>query len=88
MGGHPCQSVFSIKLLCKFIEITLRHGFSPINLLHISRTPFLKNTSGWLLLTNNKRHFLLTQRFHNLIFPCLLKRIELPLLIKRKKNCK
>ena len=32
------------------IEIALRHGCSPINLLHIFRTPFLKNTSGWLLL--------------------------------------
>ena len=32
-----------------FIEITLRHGCSPVILLHISRTPFLKNTSGRLL---------------------------------------
>ena len=34
------------------IEITLRHCFSPVNLLHIFRTRFLKNTSGWLLLNN------------------------------------
>ena len=33
-----------------FIEITLRHGCSPINLLHIFRTPFPRNTSGRLLL--------------------------------------
>ena len=33
-----------------FIEITLRHGYSPVNFLHIFRTPFLKNTSGRLLL--------------------------------------
>ena len=33
-----------------FIEITLRHGCSPVNLLHIFRTPFPKNTSGRLLL--------------------------------------
>ena len=33
-----------------FIEITLRHGCSSVNLLHIFRTPFLKNTSGLLLL--------------------------------------
>ena len=26
------------------------HGCSPVNLLHISRTPFPNNTSGWLLL--------------------------------------
>ena len=38
-GKHPYQSVISIKLLCKFIEITLRHGYSSINLLHIFRTP-------------------------------------------------
>ena len=33
-----------------FIEITPRHGYSPVNLLHIFRTPFLKYTSGRLLL--------------------------------------
>ena len=43
---HPCRSANSIKLL----EIALRHGCSPVNLLHICRTPFLRNTSGWLLL--------------------------------------
>ena len=43
-----------IKLLCNFIEITLRHGCSPVNLLHIFRTPFSKNTSGCLLLTDCK----------------------------------
>ena len=49
-GEHPCRSVISIKLLCNFIEITLRHGCFPDNLLHIFRTSLLKNTSGWLLL--------------------------------------
>ena len=34
-GEHPGQSVISIKLQSKFIEITLWHGCSPINLLHI-----------------------------------------------------
>ena len=38
------------KLLCNFIQITLRHGCSPVNLLHIIRTPFPNNTSGGLLL--------------------------------------
>ena len=33
-----------------FIEITFWHGCSHINLLHIFRTPFPKNTSGELLL--------------------------------------
>ena len=35
---------------CNFIEIIHRHACSPVNLLHIFRTPFLKNTFGWLLL--------------------------------------
>ena len=33
-----------------FIEITFQHGCSPVNLLHIFRRPFSKNTFGWLLL--------------------------------------
>ena len=49
-GAHPCQSLISIKLLSNFIEIALRHGCSPVNLLHIFRAPFPRNTSGWLLL--------------------------------------
>ena len=36
---------------CDFIEITLRHGCSPVNLLHIFRTPFPRKTTGWLFLT-------------------------------------
>ena len=52
-GQHPCQSVISIKSHCNFIKITLWHWCSPVNLLHIFRTPFPKNTSGWLLLKIN-----------------------------------
>ena len=37
-------------MLCNFIESALRHGRSPINFLHILRTPFPRNTSVWLLL--------------------------------------
>ena len=37
-------------LQSNFIEITLRHGCSLVYLLHIFRTPFTKNPSGWLLL--------------------------------------
>ena len=48
-GGHPCQGAISAKLESSFIEITLWHGCSPVNLLHIFRTPFPKNISGWLL---------------------------------------
>ena len=32
------------------LQITLWHVCSPVNMLHIFRTPFLKNTYGWLLL--------------------------------------
>ena len=41
--------MISIKLHSNFIEITLRHSSSPVNLQRIFRTP--KNTSGGLLLT-------------------------------------
>ena len=47
---HPCRSAISINLRSNFSEIALRHGRSPVNLLHIFRTPFSRNTSGWLLL--------------------------------------
>ena len=62
IGEHPCRSmisiklqsnfieVISIKLQSNFIEITLWHGCSPANLVHIFRTPFPKNTFERLLL--------------------------------------
>ena len=49
-GEHPCPSAISIKFQSNFIEIALQHGNCPVNLLHISRIPFPRNTSGWLLL--------------------------------------
>ena len=33
-----------------FIEITLQHAYFPINILHIFRAPFQKNSPGGLLL--------------------------------------
>ena len=50
-GEHSCRNAISVKLLCNFIEIALRHGCSPVNLLHILRAPSPKNTSGRLLLS-------------------------------------
>ena len=44
---HQCRSVISINLL---IEIALRPGYSPVNLLHIFRKLIPSNTSEWLLL--------------------------------------
>ena len=45
----PCQSAISIKLQNNFIEVALQHGCSYVDLLHISRTLFPKNTSERLL---------------------------------------
>ena len=49
-GEHSSRSAISIKLQRKFIEITLRHGCPPVNLLHIFRTPVFKTNSGRMLL--------------------------------------
>ena len=38
------------KVVSNFTEIALQHGCLPVNLPHISRTPFSRNTSGRLLL--------------------------------------
>ena len=56
-GEHPRRSVISINMQINFIEIALWHGYSPVNLLHIFRIPFPKNTSGgllWKLLATRK----------------------------------
>ena len=45
-GEHPYRREISIKFHSDFIEIAVRHGCSPVNLLHIFRTVFHKNTSG------------------------------------------
>ena len=66
-GEHPCRSVISIKILGNFIKITLRHGYSPVNLLHIFRKPFHKNIFGWLLLERGIIPFYVFQDF--LLFP-------------------
>ena len=47
---HLCRKAISVKLQSNFIEITLRHVCSAVNLLHIFRIPILQNTSGGLLL--------------------------------------
>ena len=49
-GEHPCRSAISKRLQSNFIEIAFRHVCSPVNLLHIFRTLFPKNTSGRLPL--------------------------------------
>ena len=44
-GEHPCRGV-----IYNFIEISLQHGYSPVNLLHVFRAPFPKNNSERMLL--------------------------------------
>ena len=39
-GKYPYRSAISVKYQSNFIEITLWHGCSPVNMLHIFRTPF------------------------------------------------
>ena len=62
-GEHPYRSMTSIKIQSNFIEITLQHGCSPVNSLHIFRAPFPKNTSGGLLLNLQKPNSV-TDFFH------------------------
>ena len=57
-GEHLCRRVISIKLRSNFIEIALRHGCSPVNLLHVFRTSFPRSTSWWLLLKTIIGYFL------------------------------
>ena len=58
-GKHPFRNVISIKLLCNFIEIALRHGCSPVNSLYIFRTLFLRNISRGLLLEGKLERWLI-----------------------------
>ena len=59
------------KVALQLIEITLQHGCSLVNLLHIFRTTFTKNTSRWLLLTfseinSNQFFYVLIQLNHSM----------------------
>ena len=67
--------MISINLQSNFIEIALWHGCSPANLLHIFRTYFPRNTSGWLLLS-----FIIVI----LVVQISLKQVELKILRKQK----
>ena len=48
-GEHPCRNAISIKLLCNFIEIALRHGCSPVNTNNTNCTSY--NSMGALTST-------------------------------------
>ena len=55
-GELPCRSVISIRLQSNVIQTTPRLGCSPVNVLHIFRALFPKNTYGKGLLLNNEKH--------------------------------
>ena len=66
-GEPPYQSVISINLFCKFTEITLRHGYFPLNLLHIFRVKikaicisFYSFIKGFLLFLPYYSHIMLS----------------------------
>ena len=69
-GEHPCRRVISIKLLCNFIEVTFRHECSPVNLLHIFRAAFTKNTYGklllWIVYDSGMKHYFLFKIYQSL----------------------
>ena len=71
-GEHSCRSAIPIKLESNFTEITLRHGCSPVNLLHIFRTSNPRNTSGQLLLHVSAYNTILTfnRRVDSSTHPC------------------
>ena len=58
-GEHPCQSAISMRLRSNWIEITLRNVCSPVYLLHIFRTPFLKNTCDGCFWNSDKENLII-----------------------------
>ena len=52
-----------------FIEMAFRHGCSPVNLLHIFRIAFPRNSSGWLLLVSLVSAVLTVYEYHTQIEP-------------------
>ena len=87
-GEHPCRNKISIKLLCNFIEIAFWHWCSSVNLLHIFRTPFSMNTSGWLLLYHDEDNLqvksgktMIKESHRGITWSCFCVRYWLSLLI-------
>ena len=59
---HPCRSVISTKFLRNFIEITLRHRCSPVNLLHLSEKFFIRAPKEGGLLQGRSTYLLSSKR--------------------------
>ena len=58
-GEQPCRSAISMRLRSNWIEITLRNVCSPVYLLHIFRTPFLKNTCDGCFWNSDKENLII-----------------------------
>ena len=67
---------FSSSLQNNFIEISLRHGCSPVNLLHIFRATSPRNTSGSLLTSGihsiNSKFGISSSVIENYIYEAIL----------------
>ena len=85
-GQRPCRSVISIKLQNNFIEMILWHGCSPVNLLHIFRLPFPKNTFGWLLLEFVEKRLIVGKRYSWWVINPLLANIPILYPLKTSEN--
>ena len=51
-GKHRRWSLFlnNLQASCNFVKKRLQHRSFPVNFAKFPKTPFLQNTSGWLLL--------------------------------------
>ena len=63
-----CKNHRKKPVICNVIEIALWHGYLPVNLLHIFRTSFLKNTSEGLLLSGLGVFLWILRNFKNTVF--------------------
>ena len=67
------------KVACNFMKIALWHGCSPVNLLYIFRTTFLKDIPGRLLLKGVQLKVLIQNR--------LVKSADLVKVLLKKRLC-
>ena len=67
-GEYPCQSAISINLICIFIEITLRHGCSPVNLLQFSENLW-RAASGNFFCVKISLYIFLSRRLNQMFQP-------------------
>ena len=92
----PKCDLNKVALLSNLIEIALRHGCSPVNLLHIFSTPFSFGGKGWFLLpyllcctfksTGFHKHFH-TPTLRLLLSPKIFYKSKENYIFTRRKDC-